>query len=88
MLTICVIFEWGDVMIRVKLSTLLGEKRMTQAELARKTGIRPATINEMYHELCERVNLEHLDLICETLQCDISDLLKYEPNLIKIVKKQ
>ncbi|MBQ1474716.1 MAG: helix-turn-helix transcriptional regulator [Ruminococcus sp.] len=75
-------------MIRVKLSTLLGEKRMTQAELARKTGIRPATINEMYHELCERVNLEHLDLICEALQCDISDLLKYEPNLIKIVKKQ
>ncbi|WP_405346783.1 helix-turn-helix domain-containing protein [Ruminococcus sp.] len=61
---------------------------MTQAELARKTGIRPATINEMYHELCERVNLEHLDLICEALQCDISDLLKYEPNLIKIVKKQ
>ena len=88
MLTICVTFEWGDVMIRVKLSTLLGEKRMTQAELARKTGIRPATINEMYHELCERVNLEHLDLICEALQCDISDLLKYEPNLIKIVKKQ
>ena len=75
-------------MIRVKLSTLLVEKRMTQAELARKTGIRPATINEMYHELCERVNLEHLDLICEALQCDISDLLKYEPNLIKIVKKQ
>ena len=61
---------------------------MTQAELARKTGIRPATINEMYHELCERVNLEHIDLICEALQCDISDLLKYEPNLIKIVKKQ
>lgn len=61
---------------------------MTQAELARKTGIRPATINEMYHELCERVNLEHLDLICEALQCDISDLLKYEPNIIKIVKKQ
>ena len=61
---------------------------MTQAELARKTGIRPATINEMYHELCERVNLEHLDLICEVLQCDISDLLKYEPNLIKLVKKQ
>lgn len=88
MLTIYVIFEWGDLMIRVKLSTLLGEKRMTQAELARKTGIRPATINEMYHELCERVNLEHLDLICEALQCDISDLLKYEPNLIKIVKNQ
>ena len=67
-------------MIRIKLSTLLGERRMTQAELSRKTGIRPATINEMYHEFCDRVNIEHLDLICEVLQCDISDLLKYVPN--------
>lgn len=47
----------GDIyMVRIKLSTLLGERRMTQAELARKTGIRPATINEMYHEFIERIN--------------------------------
>lgn len=68
-------------MIRIKLSTLLGEKRITQAELARKTGIRPATINEMYHEFSIRVNLEHIDKICDVLDCDISDLLKYEPNI-------
>lgn len=53
---------------------------MTQVELSRKTGIRPATINEMYHELIEKVNLEHIDKICEVLDCDICDLLKYEPN--------
>lgn len=67
-------------MVRIKLSTLLGERRMTQIELSRKTGIRLATINEIYHELCERINLEHIDKICEALDCDISDLLKYEPN--------
>ena len=70
-------------MVRIKLSTLLGERRMTQAELARRTGIRPATINEMYNEFIERVNLDHLDRICETLGCDISDLLKYEPQSSK-----
>ena len=64
-------------MVRINLSTLLGERRMTQADLARKTGIRPATINEIYHELVERVNLEHIDKICKALGCDISDLLKY-----------
>ncbi len=69
-------------MIRIKLSTLLGEKRITQAELARKTGIRPATINEMYHEFSVRVNLEHIDKICEVLDCDISDLLVYMPNAV------
>lgn len=65
-------------MVRIKLSTLLGERRMSQAELARRTGIRPATINEMYNEFSERISLDHIDKICDTLGCDISDLLKHE----------
>ena len=70
----------ASAMIRINLSTLLGERRWTQADLARKTGIRPTTINEIYHEIVERVNLEHLDLICEALECEISDLMKHTPN--------
>ena len=56
-------------MIRILLSTKLGEARWTQADLARATGIRPNTIGELYHEFADRVNLEHLDLICEALNC-------------------
>lgn len=67
-------------MIRILLSTRLGERRWTQADLARATGIRPSTINDLYHEIAERVNLEHLDLICEALGCEISDLIVREPN--------
>ena len=67
-------------MIRILLSTRLGEKRWTQADLARATGIRPSTINNYYHELAERVNLEHLDLICEALDCELSDLIVRVPN--------
>lgn len=74
-------------MIKINLSTILGKKRITQAELSRKTGIRPATINEMYHEISERVNLVYLDKICETLDCDISDILEYVPNQIKTTGK-
>ena len=66
--------------IRILLSKKLGELRWTQADLARKTGIRPTTINEMYHEICERVNLEHLDIICEALNCDLSDIMVRIPN--------
>lgn len=68
--------------IKILLSRKLGELRWTQADLARKTGIRPSTINEIYHELCERVNLEHLDLICEALNCDLSDIIIRIPNSI------
>ena len=49
---------------------------MSQAELARKTGIRPATINEMYWEFAKRVNLEHIDLICKALGCRIEDFME------------
>ena len=65
-------------MIRILLSRKLGELRWTQADLARKTGIRPTTINYMYHELSERINLEHIDLICEALDCDLSEILVRE----------
>lgn len=67
-------------MVRILLSRKLGEVRWTQADLARATGIRPTTINELYHEMAERVNLEHLDLICEALGCDLSDILVRVPN--------
>ncbi len=67
-------------MIRILLSTKLGEVRWTQAKLARTTGIRPNTISELYHELVERVNLEHLDLICEALDCELSELIVRVPN--------
>ncbi|OOM75645.1 helix-turn-helix transcriptional regulator [Clostridium sp. BL-8] len=67
-------------MIRIYLSRVLGEKRWTQADWSRKTGIRPNTISELYNELVERVNLDHLDKICEVLECDLMDILKYDPN--------
>ena len=67
-------------MIRILLSRKLGELRWTQADLSRATGIRPGTINEYYHEYAERVNLEHIDLICEALNCDLSDILERIPN--------
>lgn len=67
-------------MIRILLSTRLGECRWTQADLARATGIRPNTINELYHELTERVNLEHLDLICEALGCELNELIVRVPD--------
>lgn len=67
-------------MIRILLSTKLGELRWTQADLARATGIRPNTINDLYHGLTERVSLEHLDLICEALNCQLEELLVQMPN--------
>ena len=67
-------------MVRILLSARLGERRLTQADLSRMTGIRKNTISELYNELATRVNLDHLDLICEALDCDLTDLLVRVPN--------
>ena len=66
-------------MIKIHLSRILGEKRWSQAELARQTGIGKNTISEMYNEFSERINLDYIDLICEALDCQVSDLLEYIP---------
>lgn len=65
-------------MIRIYLSRLLGERRVTQKDLSKKTGIRIATINEYYNELSDRINLEHMDKICEVLECELTDLIGRE----------
>ena len=61
--------------IRILLSRKLGELRWNQAQLARKTGIRPNTINELYHELVERVSLGHIALIVTGVNCKLSNIL-------------
>lgn len=66
-------------MIRILLSARLGERKLSQADLARMTQIRASTINDYYWELAERVNLHHLDLICEALHCELSELIVREP---------
>lgn len=68
------------MMIKNHLSRILGERRWSQARLARETGIRPSTINDLYHEIADRVGLDQLDRICEALHCSLDELLEYIPN--------
>ena len=67
-------------MVRILLSLRLGERKMCQAELARRTGIRPNTINELYHEITDRVSLKQIDKICTALNCQVGDLIVQIPD--------
>ena len=75
-------------MIKILLSRKLGELRWTQADLARATGIRPNTISELYNDMAARVSLEHLDLICEALDCELSEINVREPSPLPTVKSR
>ncbi len=60
-------------MIIINLHRILTELKMSQADLARLTGIRPSTICDIYHNNIDFIKLDHLSRICEVLNCKISD---------------
>lgn len=70
-------------MIRILLSVRLGERRWTQAKLAQETGIRAATINELYHEMADTISLDKLDRICKALNCNVEDILAVETDELR-----
>lgn len=74
-------------MVKIHLSKLLGEKRMTQNQLSQLTGIRPNTISDWYNEVTVSLKLEHIDKICEVLGCSINDLIEVIPNSKPITGK-
>jgi len=65
--------------VKIHLSRILGEQRQTQTWLSRKTGIRKNTISDLYNEFASSVKLEHLEAICDALNCTLSDLMEYAP---------
>ena len=70
-------------MIEVKIRIRMAERDINQAQLAEKTGIRPNTINDLYHDMADRVSLENLEKICVALGCDLFDILVYTPGIKK-----
>ena len=64
-------------MIKIILSTKLGELQMSQAQLSRITHIRPATIFELYHNYAESIKVEHLNSICVALACRLDEIMVF-----------
>jgi putative transcriptional regulator len=64
--------------VLITLDEILTQKEMSQHELARLTGIRQPSINEMCRNQTKRIPLDNLAKICEVLDCEITDILKLE----------
>lgn len=62
--------------VQILLAELLKQKNISQRELARKTGIRVASVNEMCKNEIVQLPLDNLAKICEALKCDIPDVLR------------
>lgn len=67
-------------MIVFRLKQILKDFSMTQQALVEKTGIRPATINGLYHGRTKRMSIDNLDKICRVLDCTTEDIIEYIPD--------
>lgn len=64
--------------IRIKLSRLLGELHLTQADLADMADMREGTLSEYVREITDRISLVYIARICEVLECELADVLELE----------
>ena len=62
--------------IKTNLSRILGERRITQAELARRTGLQANTINAVYNDEWKQVSRKTIYKICNALEIDMSELFE------------
>lgn len=67
-------------LIKINLSRILGEKRISQKQLSKMTNIRPNTINAYYNDYVQRLNRSDMDKICQALNCSLNDLIEYVPD--------
>lgn len=64
-------------MVTIKLKALLERRGMTQAELAKLTGIRPSTISDLCNNNSDFIKIDFLNRILKALKCGLSDVLEY-----------
>ena len=67
-------------MLKMKLHILMAEHRMTQKEVAEKTGIHAPTINKYYHDTYQKIDKDHIIALCKLFNCNIQDLIEYIPD--------
>lgn len=65
-------------MIRCRLSTLMGQKKLKVADVVRATGVPRSTVTALYKETAERIDLDSIEALCRYFECDVGDLFQCE----------
>jgi putative transcriptional regulator len=60
-----------------RVSTLLGARRRSVAEVARSAGISRGALHRLYHDRVGAVDLQILDALCRELGCQVGELFCY-----------
>lgn len=64
--------------MKIILNDTLKSKSKTQYWLAKETGIAASTLNNLCNNKTSGIQFSVLDKICDTLDCEVSDILLHE----------
>ena len=64
--------------IIIDLDVVLAQRKMSVSELSEKVGITLANISILKHNRAKAIRFSTLDKICEVLECQPGDIIKYQ----------
>ncbi len=67
--------------IAVDIDVMLASRKMSVGELADRVGITPANLAVLKNGRAKAVRFTTLAALCEVLQCQPGDLLRWEPKM-------
>lgn len=67
-------------MINIRIAEIMGRRKLTKKAVSDSTGIRPNTVSALWHGTTKRLEIEHLDKLCQVLECQPGELLEYIPD--------
>lgn len=68
-------------MIHNRISRLMGERRLTISETARRAGLAYTTVHALFHDTVTRLDVDTLDALCRALEVSsVADLFEYAPD--------
>ena len=67
-------------MIKVNLPSLMGDKLLKPAKVARETGLSRLTVSSIYNRKAKGITFDTIDKLCRYLGCQPGDILEYVPD--------
>lgn len=68
-------------MAHMKLDTLLKKYKINQTQITEDTGINKNTISKYCNNTFEKIDKNHIDLLCKYFQCTPNDLIQINDNV-------
>lgn len=67
-------------MIVNNISTIIGHRKTDISEVAKIANLSYNTVYNLYYDKTKGIDFETLNKLCYTLNCTVSDLIKYVPD--------